>query len=324
MANFTTTADLKAGALELAGELSNGNSDFDTQALTQINNLYQAIIAGGNEFNVDLGEAWDWAKAANPSVLELVPAYATGTVSLTKGSTSGTFNTAPGAGLGSLSGRFIKVDDRPEYFRIASHSSGAGSFTLDANYTGDTGGTLGFKAIKIDYTLTTGLCRLIAPFRIYKDKTYQDEDDGMIPMMDYKTFSQHYPFNSLGEGIPSRFCVMSETNGLFVVRFNAYVSTETRVEYDYIPVPTDLTSSPDTTPIIPRPFRVALMYGAVYYLMVQKSDSRADAYMRMTQAKLQALVSANRRQMIQGGRDRGRLLTRLDYSGLGRRRFIIE
>jgi hypothetical protein len=218
----------------------------------------------------------------------------------------------------------LKIDDRPEYFRISAHVADATAFTLDAAYTDDTGATLAFKAIKLDYSLTSGIQRLIQPMRVYKEKPVDDDRDGLIPGIDLKQFHAETPLRDLREEIPTRFTVMRESDGQIDVRFNAYPDSATRVEYEYIPRPTDLTASPDLTPILPREFRVALMYGATYYLMLDKSDSRADAYLRMTQAKLQAMVAANRKENRQVGKEMGRLIPRTDNFGRNRRRFVTE
>lgn len=151
MAQFRTTADLVDSVLRRSGELTDGTSSYESQALDYLNQVHHTIINGGNEFDVDVDEAWIWAKAKRPIILELQPALETGTVSLTQGSESGAFSSAP---VDSQQGRFLLVNNREEFFRIAEHTAGAAAFELDGAYTGDTGAALLFKSIKLDYDLT--------------------------------------------------------------------------------------------------------------------------------------------------------------------------
>jgi hypothetical protein len=153
MATFRNTNDLKKDALERAGELADGNSSFDAAAIKFLNNAYHGLYAGGSEFGVDVDELWTWAKARRPIVLTLEPAFTTGTVTLTKGSTDGTFSSAP---TDSQEGRFLKIEARDEYFRIRSHAGGAAAFEIDQGYTEDTG-TFNFKSIPLEYELSDDL-----------------------------------------------------------------------------------------------------------------------------------------------------------------------
>ncbi len=245
MADFETSYDLKLGALERSGELQNGTSDYDQIAEDQINDMNKALHAGGNEFNVDLAEPWEWAKAKNPGLLKLVPAYETGTATLTEDSTSGTFNTAPAAGLGSFAGRFIRVSNRATVYRITAHTAGSGSFTIDQAYLEETV-TAVFVAFKTDYELAAGIERLIDHMRFYGSTSETPEIGGL----DLASFNQNYPRAAIREGLPSRFGIVSEENGLMTVRFNAYPSEDLRVEYEYI--------------LVAAPLRVrAIVYTAV-------------------------------------------------------------
>ena len=321
MANFTTTDDLRILALQNAGECTDGTSDFDTFAVENLDYMHKVIVAGGNEFDIELGEPWIWARKSTPDIVNLVPAYEDGDVALTKGSTAGTFSVAPAVGLGSFAGRFLKVESRPEIFRIASHTAGDTSITLDAEYTDDTTTGSNFQAMELDYDLpSSNLVRLIEPARMYKDKLHGDDHDGQIPGIDPKRFENDFPLKHIMRGTPSRFTKINEVDGQYTVRFNMFVDTETRVEFEVIPIPTTLTSSPDTTPLVPLQYRRVLAYAATYFIMVDKSDSRADRYFRHTQAMLQAMVQANRRELEQVGKNFGRLIPRLDRGGLDIRR----
>ena len=155
MAQFRSTADILDLALESAGEVTNGNSSYETQALNYLNRVHFAIVAGGTiplgkDMTVEIDEVWPWATSVRPLVLELQPKYETGTVALTLGSEAGTFSAAPSY---SVAGWYLSVVGRDEVFRIASHTAGATAFELDAAYPDATVTASSFLVAKLDYEL---------------------------------------------------------------------------------------------------------------------------------------------------------------------------
>lgn len=399
MGNFVHTHDLKKNALSRAGELDDGNSPYDATAVKYLNQIYQAIIAGGNEFDVELGEPWIWAKERHPGILILNIPYETGTVSLTNGSASGTFSSAPAA---SQAGKFMKITGRPEYFRIASHTAASTSFTLDANYTDTTGSGLSYKAYSLEYSLASGIERLIGPMRVYRGQDFNLIESGLIHGVDLQALNAEYPMRELATGTPTMFSqVHRDHEGLIHLRMNKSVDTQTKVEYDHISIQgdlvdktfatTDVTTATDlititdhglvddervmflTTgtipaglstatiyyvvsatqntfkvsatsggsavditsqgagthrvtniPLVPKSFRTVLEFGAAFYLLSEKEDSEATTYFQLTQAKMRAMVKANRRELHHINKKYfGQLIPRLSQVS-SRRRFTQE
>lgn len=152
MGQFRTTADLKASVLRRCGENTDGTSSFDTQALDYLNQIHYTVITGGSEFNLDVDEPWVWARARNPMILELQPAYSTGSVALTLGSTAGTFSSAPSY---SVEGWFLKLDSGPEIYKVASHTAAATAFVIDAAFPQTSVTTQTFRVFKLDYDLVS-------------------------------------------------------------------------------------------------------------------------------------------------------------------------
>lgn len=150
MAQFRTTADIVDIVLRKGGELTDGTSQYEADVLEEINTVHQTIINGGNEFGVDMDEAWPWAKAPEPIVLELIPSVEDGSVSVTLGSEAGTFSSAP---ADSMEGRFLKTETLDDWFKIVQHTAGQTAFELDSNYTGDTNGAAIYRVVKLDYKL---------------------------------------------------------------------------------------------------------------------------------------------------------------------------
>lgn len=138
--------ELKIEVLKKCGELTDGTSPYDADAVTYLNELHQSVIAGGNIFGFDVAEPWIWAQSKRPVVLNLTPAV-TGSATLTQSSRSGTFSSAPTI---SLAGRFFKVEGRSDYYKILAHTAASTAFTLDQPYLADSG-TLNYRAIKLDY-----------------------------------------------------------------------------------------------------------------------------------------------------------------------------
>lgn len=155
MAQFRTTADIVDNSLRNAGEVTNGNSPYESEALAFINRVHFSLISGGTiplgkDTTVTIDETWVWSKAKGPLILELLPKYDTGTVSLTLGSEVGAFSDAPAI---SLQGYHLQVSGRQEWLKIAQHTSGATAFEFDGAYPDATGATLSFVAVKLDYQL---------------------------------------------------------------------------------------------------------------------------------------------------------------------------
>lgn len=433
MANFRNTNDLKLQVLDRCGEPINGTSDFESDILRNLNSLYQGLIAGGNEFGIDVDEEWVWAKAPFPLVLTLKPPYETGSVSLTNGSRAGTFSDAPAE---SQQGRYLKMEAREEYFRIREHTGGNATFELDQPYT-EASGTFNFKSIKLEYeladdtiivdetnnkidftdtggtkvaTLNSGvyspseyatevqtrldaasvdtitasfasitrkftfatdgatfsflnatgsnvavnasdemglddedltgnitytsvyplnaITRFMRPMTVYREFGVEERsfrqfsstnDDGMISEIGFNSMLRDFPLSRIVEGVPNRYAVTSEEDGIMSVRFNTYVNEDTRVEIEYIPIVKDLKDNAGSIPLVPRAFREYLVFGACYYTMLDKSDNRATGYFQLAQAKLKALVNHNRSDLTAAGINYGRLIPRMSRR---RRRFF--
>ncbi len=155
MAQFRSTADILDLALQKAGEVTNGNSAYETQALNYLNRVHLALIAGGTipvgkDSTVQIDEVWPWSKAKCPILIELQPKYTTGSLTLTTGSEAGVFSSAPAA---SLKGYHLTVDGRSEWYKISSHTAGATAFEIDGAYADTTGAGLTYRAVKLDYDL---------------------------------------------------------------------------------------------------------------------------------------------------------------------------
>jgi len=155
LAQFRTTADIIDAALRNAGEVTNGNSSYESEALGFVNRVHFSLISGGTialgkDSTVEIDETWSWAKSRSPLLLELQPAYDTGSVTISRGNEAGTFYPAPSV---SLQGYHLRISGREETFKIASHAADATAFELDSAYPDASVTAVAFVAFKIDYIL---------------------------------------------------------------------------------------------------------------------------------------------------------------------------
>lgn len=386
--NETNVSEIKKRALFRVGELTDGTSPYDSKALEYINQIYRAILAGGNEFELELGSPWTWARSQRPATLVLKPKFDTGTVSVVNGSTTITFSPAPTI---SLQGQWFKVIGRPELFRINSHTASVATATIDTAYTDDTGSGLAFDVYFLEYDLPVKVERIIAPMVVHRQQQFTAPKDGLIYQVDLTNMNENWPMKQLPEEIPQQYAVLSKDHdGDIRIRLNAQAGSETRVSFDYIPVYSELVelsivsanvntgtetitynnhglidgaqvcftstaigntsieqiyfivnSSANTFqlsltsggtavnlssagdavlvsyPILPKTFLDILDYGASFYLMLDKNDERSEAYFRLCQAKMKAMISANNREMGQASAGRvGEMIPRMDmFSG---------
>jgi hypothetical protein len=419
MAQLRTVADLKDQVLLKCGELTNGNSDYDSDALNYLNEVYHALLSGANEFDVDAGEPWIWAKAEKPLLITLLAPFETGTVTLTNGAKTVTFSTAPTFDCYNC---YLKVDGYSEYYQIKYQSST--SATIDMDWLGTTG-SHNFKVIKLDYdleddiivitgsnnkldftdstgsakvatltqgvyttsTLATeidtqmttasgtdsytvsfdsvtrkfaieqgsspfglsfgsganytqsvaktlgydsknysgessyeatiplnGILRLMAPMVAYKDgelATLSAEDSGKIFGIEHNTMLKQFPLTYLTQSMPTNFAIVGESdNGTLTVRFNSYPGEDTRVEVPYIAQQPDLQDTEASVPLVPRSYRTYLVYAASFFIMLDKSDSKADTFANLAKSKLRALVEYSRKDNKLSGHWYGRLIPR--------------
>lgn len=150
MAQFRSSADILDEILQKAGEPTSGNSPFESLAVTYANKVQHAIIGGGSIFNLTVDEPWVWARSRFSIVLELEPAYTTGTVTCTANDINITFSTAPSS---SIEGWHFQIVGDPTVYKITKHNANGTSAQIDSSFLEDTG-VYNFRAFKLDYEIT--------------------------------------------------------------------------------------------------------------------------------------------------------------------------
>lgn len=241
-----TVKQLKLGVLRKCGEPVDGTSQYDTNGdvLDLLNRAHLKVIAAGNEFVPELSRPWSWAVSPTKFIIELQPPYSAGGVSVTNGSGSITFDTPPSF---SMQGWWLRITGRPEWFQITAHIAGAGSATLDCNYTDTTGNALQFLSVQTDYSMnpTSGVLRVAGPAIVYRPQDSEGDSEQKIYLTDEAAMMRDWNLAQIIQRTPTRFCELTkDTSGNLTLRFNAYVQFATKVEIPYIPYPQKLLDTP--------------------------------------------------------------------------------
>jgi len=318
VANAYHTADLLKLTLQKCGEKTDGSSRLHSLALSYINQVYHSILSGSNEFDVDIGEPWVWAREENPRGLILLPPYEDGSLNITEGSTTGTLTIAPSD---SLVGWFLKVSQNPTFYQIRSHTAGSPTFTIDQEYVEQDAVNSEFKIVKTQYELGEGIERLVEPFRLYtRTNGAQDfgvgsviieDNEDKIFGMDVNAFRRKYPKRYLYRGVPTRFATIRRSQDSWTVEMNSYASRKIKIDYDVIPIQEDLVDSSESVPVIPREMRNILVYGASHFLCLDKEENeKAQYFFNLTKSKLKSMVEAEDKDETITGKNKGKILPR--------------
>jgi hypothetical protein len=124
--------------------------------------------------------------------------------------------------------------------------------------------------------------------------------------------TSEYPISRMQEAMPSRFTIIEHSpEGLLRLRMNgSLVDEKARVEVNYIPVHRSLQDNDVSIPKLPAPYTKFLVYGASYFLLLEKSDTKAPQYFQMAQTELKAMVNDNRKTNQSAGLNYGKLIPR--------------
>lgn len=156
MANYLTGQDLVNGVLEISGELTDGTSGYQDDALTYLNLAYKGVLTGGNIYGIDVADPWPFALAKRPIILMLQPAILNVAISTTQFSYDISFSQPPVDVIGntiSVEGYWFNIFGRDEWFRVAQHSAGSPTAQMDSPYTESDQNGASCTIVKLDYDL---------------------------------------------------------------------------------------------------------------------------------------------------------------------------
>lgn len=283
MSELSTVNELLHDVLVRAGESKDDETDTTYElydfVLTSMNRAYRFIANARQD--------WPWLRKTPPGVLTVLPKVTTGTVTATKGSTSLTFSTAPLDSLNSnvsLATYFFKASGDGDTFRIATHTSGSTSATLDLAYTGTTGAGKAYDAFPLEYNLASDVVRVVDPMSMsasYSMSSVYGELRAISP----SDMNRSFPTAFVNQGNPDYYCFVGETR----VRFNRYPSSIRRLEYNYHYRPDDLVAG--GTPVLPLERRVLIADFALALLLDTLSDDRADRWLQLANLNIQNFIA---------------------------------
>ena len=301
MANYQYSQDLLHDALFRSGEPTDGTSDYDDKALEYLNRVYQALWLGGAELDPSCNEEWSWLLSTTPGTITIQPIIETGTITVTNNSAAIVFSSAPAA---SVAGWFFRVNNTQDIFRIATHTAASVNATLDSVYTTGSLAGAGYRLMRLDYTLSADVLRLISPMRVYRENRREIKGASLLAL------ERRYPLVDIQTGVPWEFAQVSETTVRFSHCGSDSENDYIRVDYDYLKKPAALTDSASEEPIIPLQRRRILSDFVTYFLMLDKNDDRADAEGLMAKSGLRAMAIEHRRRMAGWTSNMGKIMPR--------------
>jgi len=282
---LSNARELKEDVLFRASEPLTG-SQWDSKTLDYLNRTYRTLSTGASEFLPEYVEDWWWMRQDANLLLE--PIYNTGTMLVTLGSTSITFNPAPAVSMVGRRLRITSGNSPPDLFIISAHTAASTAATLDGAFTGDTQATASFEIMKVEYALSSLVQVLMSPMAAFQmpNRIY-----GVSP----ERLDELFPTVRLRGGIPECFALEDERT----VRFSHGGRTDgkqMRVEYRYRPFVTDLTDSTASIPLVPTQWMHVLADMALVYVLLDKNDDRSNAAALGARSGLGAMLKENRRR----------------------------
>ncbi len=298
MANFQYTQDIKKYILFKAGEKTDGTSDFDTKAIEYINAAYRKIWTGGGEFDVDINEDWIWLKAR--STLTLQPEITTGTISVTNNSTTATLSASQATDVASY---YLRITGDEDIFRISTHGGATDALVLDSVYTGTTSTAASYTLFKLDYAFASDTIDILSPMITTRENDNDNKIEGV-------TIAKLPSLKYVSAGVPNRFAYLDDNN----IRFDKYADSLMRIDYWYKKRPADLTDSGTEEPEIPLRHRHVLGNVALWDLLLDINDDRAETVGLSVKNGLIAMSRENQARIAMIGGTYGQILPRWDLT----------
>lgn len=338
---FTTTDQLKANALWLAGEPTDGTSDYDAQVLNWMQLVYDTLINGGSLGTRDIGNSaglyehlvdipvtdWLWIKKnppfafiTTPTILGSGASVSTsgpaptiiGTVLLTNNSTAITFSVAPAVSvagwrlklLSQASGIAVPPITVP---RIVSHTAASTSAVLDAAWPQDTQTASDYILALLEYAMPADFVRFC------ESPTVQGGAVGNthLAIGTSESVGDSFPLTEIEQGPPTAAVRLSPS----MLQMNRWDVQSYRIEFPYVFTPDTLAVGTSQEPLVPIRFRHILAIGAAMLLAHDKVDSRAGSLSSQFREVLTQMGQEYRKEQMSGSELMGRHLFRSGQRG---------
>lgn len=262
-----------------------------------INNAQQVILRSFE---------WPFLRSPTPLVIQTVPDISSGTVATTAGSTSITFSAAPVDANGSnvsVAGRYIQTVSSRDWYKIATHSSGATAATIEIGAI-NTAAAATFSVRKQYYSTSTSVDRII--------QVFQD----VLPYQLLETTPEYFQsFNPgfLSSGTPRIYC-MAGIDSTGAPQFKLWPNPDAviNLRIEYFTVATDMSADADVSVIPAKWHTTVLLEGAKAQAFSFLDDARyADS------TNLFASMIESMKQEYEIGLHRHRVMTAADQQPVG-------
>jgi hypothetical protein len=305
MAYFATAKDLKLDALYLAGEPTDGNSQYDSRVYEWLTVVERALISGG-QFGQSVLQPvdWLWARAWPRGAIQLLqPANGNRTVQAIFETGSRFVSTFPMLPFASnLAGWRVQQDQTParHLILVSQNDEGANQtyITLAEPWTGQTMRITNWLAYPDTYELPTDFVRGTSPLFIMAFPSF-----GLpysIDVIDPPDLERYYPqtWPMAGGRTTAGFPVVAARVDETKIRFSHYLYTPdhclpVQLEFEYIRRPDVLLEGSISK--IPIQHRRILSFGCAYLILADKDDSAAAVLWQQFQAQWKAMGDEYRR-----------------------------
>ena len=344
---YITTDDLKFQALWMAGEPTDGTSDFDTQVLTYMQAVYNVLVTGGTfgvrdvatsaglyEHLIDIAQTdWLWLRKFPPFAFNSTPACIgsassvtlnqgtqAGVVTVTFGSPTLTFDIAPSwnipGGTASVTGGRLKILTQASGVpnppitvpRIVTHTVGALTATLDVAWPQETQTVSDWVIWQSEYPLPADFERFCEAWKVQGGWISNDQP---LNVGSYEQVFDRFPLSDSTQGPPSAAARMG-TGNLMMNRWDTF---SYRIEGQYVFQPPDLAIGVSQIPLVPQRWRQVISFGAAMLVAQDKVDNRAEKFASQFREIISSMSDEYRKEQNSGSELSGRMLYRTNGRG---------
>lgn len=199
--------------------------------------------------------AFNWPWLFKVGTIQTVADITTGTVSVTAGSSTVTFTSAPAMSVANQYMIQFPATSN-DWYTVSSHTAAATTATLSVPFVGSASITgASYILRKVYYSLPSDMDRLID---IRQAITYTK-----LGAADIRALDRYLP-NPTATGSPLIYSMTGmDTSKYWQITLYPTPNTIENLQLRYLQVPADLSTSTDT-PMIPEKFHPLIVYGALY------------------------------------------------------------
>lgn len=310
-----TVDEIRTLALFLVGEPTTSASGWYAQAVTYIDEVQRALIAGGTvgEIRVE-GEDWTWAIQNPRGRIRLLPPFNsayTRTFTFTKDSATVTVSSMT-TGLSLVdyylvASSSVATDDGAGGFvaKVTAHTASATTMTIDRSWPYTTASGTDVRAVLTEYDLASDFVRFVSPFFAMSDQKEQP-----IGVIGAASMEDEWPLGEIAEGVPQFAALIGmDSSRVQQIRFSHYPRAALDLEYEYIYLPSALSSG-SGTPVLPEIHRRVLALGAAYLIATDKQNARREPLGAQFANALNSIQQEFKTNATRGSAEAGMILPR--------------